>query len=258
MEGTTMTNKSMNNLKNWLNGIDIDEKCFSYLKGELQENYSFELIRDLLALPCMEHRSENKLLLLIALLEDKEVNDTIIDILCQLLSSISSELWQATKGQLTDIIMNNYHTFSRSQILLLANTIEFMYAKGYEDTFSLSKLIYQRIPLYDNGFNSDSDDNVRIKLAKIAYSTCKNNVYDMLASIEAIKSHLKSSGRKYMLGTINYYKGLCLGVCAHKIDYKDANHYLLKSKNKGFALAGIYLSHRAFNFETSSECLKTR
>ena len=136
--------------------------------------------------------------------------------------------------------------------MLLANTIEVMYAKGF-NTYKLLNLIYQRLSLSDVEFNPDSDDNVRIKLAKIAYSTSKFNICDSLATIENVKHHLKVSEHKHLLGMLNYYKGLCLEVASYSLEFKDSKHYILKSRNKGFALASIYLNYRGNNVETSKK-----
>jgi len=246
----------MSNLNNCLVGIkeEIDEKCFLYLKTELERNYSFDLVRDLLSLPCMQYR--HKLSVLYSLWEDNEVNDIIIGMLCQLLADIPGELWWSCQARLKDLIEGNYAILNRSQLLLLAHTIETMYARGYENTFQLLNIIYQRIALQDYEFNPDSDDNVRIKLAKIAYSTSIYNVQDKLDAISAVKYHLKNSGRKYLLGVLNYYKGLCLKIANRKIDYKDCTHYFLKSRNKGFVLAAVHLDYNPKNVETSRDGVK--
>lgn len=243
----------MMNFKNCLMGIEIDERCFNFLKDELSKKYDFALFNDMLTLPCMQFESRNKLLLLFALLEDGEINDGIIDMLCSLLANISEKLWHDFSERLKMLIESKYLMLSRSQKLRLAHTVEVMSAKGYKNGFELSNLIYQRIPLSDGEFNPDSDDNVRIKLAKIAYSTCNYNFNEKLKEIDYIKHHLKNSGRKYLMGVVNYYKGLCLKATAVKVDYKDNVYYIMKSKTKGFALADIYLDYRTNNFETSSE-----
>jgi hypothetical protein len=125
-----------------------------------------------------------------------------------------------------------------------------MYAKGY-NALGLVYLIYQRIPMSNVEFNPDSEDNVRIKLAKIAYSTDNYNISENFATIQSIKYHLKTSGRKYLMGMLNYYKGLCLKLANWRNDYKDANYYILKSGNYGFGLADTYLKYASNNFETS-------
>lgn len=240
-----MEEMKMSNLNNCLVGLGekIEESCFQYLKSELEKKYSFVLVEDILALPCMRYRKQSKLSLLFSLWEDNEVNDTIISTLCQLLNDIPGELWRSHQGRLRDLIEGNYAILNRSQLLLLAHTVEVMYARGYENTFQLLNLIYQRIALYDYEFNPDSDENVRIKLAKIAYSTSIYNIQDKLNSINAMKHHLKISGRECLLGVLNYYKGLCLEIANHKIGYKDCTHYLLKSRNKGFVLAAVHLDY---------------
>lgn len=244
----------MMHFKNCLIGIDIDERCFKYLKDELSQKYDFALFNDLLALPCMRFETKYKLLLLFALLEDGEINDTIVDTLCNLLTNISARLWDDLSERVEMLAESKYLLLSRSQKLRLAHTIELMYAKGYTHAFDLANLMYQRVPQFDEEFNPDSDDNVRIKLAKIAYSTGKYNFNEKIRAIAAIKDHLKSSGRKYLMGVVNYYKGLCLKVGGVKLDYKNDIYYIMKSKSRGFDLASTYLDYRSNNIETSSKC----
>lgn len=246
----------MMNIKDWLNGAEIKEIGFLKIKEELGRNYSFELVRDIMSLPCMQYSTQLKLSLMIAHLEDKVVNDTVIGVLCQILSDIPIELWRKYRESLNKFIEENYSLLSRSQLLLLAHTIEVMYARGYENTFQLLSLIYQRIALHDYEFNPDSDDNVRIKLAKIAYSASVYNIQDKLDAISAIKYHIKASGRKYLLGVLNYYKGLCLKVANHKIGYKDCEFYMLKARQRGFELAYIYQDYSLNNLETSKGSAK--
>lgn len=244
----------MMHFKNCLIGIDIDERCFKYLKDELSQKYDFALFNDLLALPCMRFETKYKLLLLFALLEDGEINDTIVDTLCNLLTNISARLWDDLSERVEMLAESKYLLLSRSQKLRLAHTIELMYAKGYAHTFDLANLMYQRVPQFDEDFNPDSDDNVRIKLAKITYSTGKYNFNEKIRAIAAIKHHLKSSGRKYLMGVVNYYKGVCLKATGVKLDYKNDIYYIMKSKSRGFDLASTYLDYRSNNIETSSKC----
>lgn len=241
----------MMNFKNCLLGIEIEEKRFCYLKNELTQKYDFTLLTDLLSLPCMHFETKHKLLLLFALLEDGEINDTIVDSLCDLLSNITSKLWNDFSEKLYTFVETQFLLLNRSQMLRLAHTVEIMYAKGYTDTFDIANLIYQRIPQSDEEFNPDSDDNIRIRLAKIAYSVCKYNYNEKFRAIAAIKGHLKSSGRKYLMGAVNYYKGLCLKATGTTFDFKDDIYYIIKSRSRGFELAHIYLDYRSINFETS-------
>lgn len=243
----------MNNFKNYLAQIEIEEKCFEYLKSELIAHYSFRLVEDLFSLPCLRYEPKHKLVMILSLLEDKEINDTIIHTLTQLLVNIHGQLWAEYESRITNIIESNYHIFSRRQLLLLANTIEIMYAKGY-DTLKLANIVYEKIPLSDVEFNPDSDENTRIKLAKIAYKASIYNLNDCLYSIDELKHHLKITGRKHLLGMINYYKGICLKITNSVIGYNNATHYITKAKNRSFDLASTYFNYRGNNFETSNKC----
>lgn len=241
----------MKNFKNYLMGIVIDGGCFDYLKHQLLEKYNLKLLIDLLSLPCMQHMERNTLGLLIALLEDGENNDFIVEKLCDTLINITPKIWDEYKKILKSFIELNFSMLNRSQKLCLAHTIEVMYAKGYKHTFTLATIIYKRIPLTDTEFNPDSDDNVRINLAKIAYSTTKCNFNDKINEIEYIKFHIKTCGRKYLIGLLNYYKGICLRAAGVHFNYKDDTHYIMKSSSKDFALANIYCNYH-YNIETSN------
>ena len=246
----------MKKLENCLLGIEIEEKCFNYLKEELQKKYEFGLFNDLLSLPCMQYDVKSKLSLLLAVIEDGECNDAIAEKLCYQLANVSEQLWRNFKERLEMLIEPNNFTLNRNHLLKLANTLEIMYAKGYGEADYLTRLIYERIQQTDVEFNTDSDENVRIKLAKIAYSTTKYNFDEKIKAIDTVKYHLKSSGRKYLLGVLNYYKGMCLKTVGIKLDYKDDIYYIMKSKARGFDLATIYLNYSSNNIETSSEYQK--
>ena len=240
----------MDKFINYLDEITIEETCLKFLKNELKNEYSFDLVRDMFSLPCMEHETRHKLVLILILLDEGEVNDIIISWLIQILLNITDDLWREYKKRLKHYLEKQAYHLSRSQLMLLANTLEIMYAKGYK-SFKLLNLIYHRIPLSDAEFNPDSDDNVRIKLAKIAYSTTKYNINERFGSVKALKHHLKKSGREYLLGMLNYYKGVCLRAAECKNNYKDSTYYIQIARNLGFELAGIYLDYKAINFETS-------
>lgn len=239
------------NLKNCLMGIDIEDECFSFLKGKLQKEYSFILFNDMLSLTCMRHNTKQRMSLILSVLEDKKTDDGLVGLFCELLSGISGELWDEFKNRLKTFIEDDYYLLQQTQLLLLANTIEVMYAKGYNNAFELANVIYRRIPLNNYEFNPDSDENIRIKLAKLAYSTHQYNFNDIITDIKSIKKHLKITHRKYLLGMLNYYKGLCLGAANETYNYNNANYYIAKAKDKGFALAPIYLHYNSKNFETS-------
>lgn len=243
----------MKNFNNCLLGIEINEKCFNYLKDALEQKYDFVLFNDLLSLPCMQFERKHKLRLLISLIEDGEINDSIIDLLCSNLVNISASEWKGYREILKSFIELNHLIMSRNQKLHLAHTIEIMCAKGYYQAFDLANIIYQRISKSDKDFNPDSEENVRVRLAKIAYSTSKYNFNEKIAAINTIKHHLKSCGRKYLLGIVHYYKGLCLKIAGVKIGYNDDVHYIQKANLRGFALASMYLDYRANNLETSRE-----
>ena len=241
----------MTNLKNCLIGINIEDDSFSFFKEKLQKEYSFISFNDMLSLTCMQHNTKQKILLLLSVLEDQDIDDKLVGLFCKVFGSISGELWDECKNRLKSFIEEHYYLLQHNQLLSLANTIEVMSAKRYHNAFELANVIYQRIPLNNYEFNPDSDENVRIRLAKLAYSTHQYNFNEIISEIENIKKHLKITHRKYLLGMLNYYKGLCLGAVNETLNYKNANDFIAKSNDKGFALASIYLCYSSLNFETS-------
>lgn len=243
----------MKNFSEALLGLEIGEKGFECLKKELQKKYDFDLAVDLLSLPCLRFEPKYRLSVLMALLEDEVVNDTVVGMLCDLLGDISGELWAFCRERLSAFVEEKYFRLSRSQLLMLAHTVEVMYAKGYGDTFDMCKSVYEKIQLRDSEFNPDSDDNVRIRLAKLAYSTNRYNFNEKFLAIESVERHMKASKRKYLLGVVKYYKALCLDSVGFSDEYGDADYYMMSSRMKGFALARIFLEYGRKNPETSRE-----
>ena len=243
----------MNNLRNCLDNHEIDEPCFNYLKSQILSEYSLGLVLDLISLPCVRYDLKLKLSLMFSLIEDKQVNDSIINHLCEFLGQTSNEEWLDYKERVVYIVNNCYSLITRTQFLKLAHALEIMHAKGYENITRLLYMIYDRISTNNCEFNPDSDENVRIRLAKLAYGASKYNVIETLEAIKGLKRHIENSCRKYLLGTLNYYKGISLGVSGYKVGYKDSWYYVQKASNKDFFLARTYLKYRYSNFETSKD-----
>ncbi len=116
-------------------------------------------------------------------------------------------------------------------------------------------------PLILNGqsvhqiYSPNSEDSVRIALAKIAYSTNCYNWVDKLTLINQIKEMANSSERQYLKGVIFYYKGLCLDKVSESVNYKDGAYFMCKSQACCFPLANIYLNYskKLRNFEDDPE-----
>ena len=102
-------------------------------------------------------------------------------------------------------------------------------------------------------FNPDSEENIRIQLAKLAYSTNKYNFNEKFNCINSIKKHIKKAERYYLLGMLYYYKGIFLNALGYKYYPEDTHYYMLKSRNRGFYLASVYLTYSVNNFETSKD-----
>lgn len=241
----------MNNFNNYLMGMDIDEKCFKFVKEELQKEYNLNLVLDLISLPCMNYRQKDKLFLLLNLIRDNEVNDSTVFALCELLRDIGSVLWSDIVNILAEIIESKYHLFNREQQLHLAHTIELLYAKGFSLCIKQLQNLYERISLSNIEFSPDSEENIRIRLAKCAYSCNQYNFTERIDTIKAVKAHLKASKNTHLLGTLYYYKAICMGNIYSPLDGKDLKYYMMKSDYRGFALATTYLHYIRFHSETS-------
>ena len=229
-------------LKNFLEGIEIEDICFNFLKEELEQGYSEEHIRNMLALPCIEHKPEIKLSLVFAVLEDEHFNDFFLQQLCMLLKNLPIAIWENVQSRLIDLVEIKYYLFSRAQMLSLAYTIELMNAKNYKGAYKIANLIYERIPI-ENDFIEFSEEDIRIRLAKLAYSTGRHNINEKINSIMTIKLTLKKAQCQFLLGIVHYYTALCLaisGCCYNENTEKD---YFEKSYNKGFPLSETYLQY---------------
>ena len=232
-------------LKNFLEGIEIEDICFNFLKEELEQGYSEEHIRNMLALPCIEHKPEIKLSLVFAVLEDEHFNDFFLQQLCMLLKNLPIAIWENVQSRLIDLVEIKYYLFSRAQMLSLAYTIELMNAKNYKGAYKIANLIYERIPI-ENDFIEFSEEDIRIRLAKLAYSTGRHNINEKINSIMTIKLTLKKAQCQFLLGIVHYYTALCLaisGCCYNENTEKD---YFEKSYNKGFPLSETYLQYHNF------------
>ena len=137
---------------------------------------------------------------------------------------------------------------NRAWQLYLVHVIETLYAKNLINAWPLLFDMYRLIEPSNNDFSPNSEENVRIKCARIAYSTNNYNYKQKLEEINALKENLKISENRQLLGMVFYYKGLCLKDI--RCYDKDITYFMQKSRDKGYRLAGIYLDYH-FNFETS-------
>ena len=130
-------------------------------------------------------------------------------------------------------------------MLSLAYTIELMNAKNYNGAYEIANLIYERIPI-ENDFIEFSEEDIRIRLAKLAYSTGRYNINEKINSIMTIKSTLKKADCHFLLGIVHYYIALCLAISGCHYKDKSEKDYFKKSYNKGFPLSETYLQHHNF------------
>lgn len=239
----------MKNFKNTLGQIEDKDQCFNFAKNKLMETWDITLFKDLLSLPCMEYRQKEKVSLLISLIKDEKVSDFVVQALVNELSKITVNTWNECKDILSPVIEEQMHVLSKQQQLGLAHSIEVMFAKGLPHTSEILAELYMRVEVND-GYIIDDEENVRIRLAKIAYTTNIYNVVEKEHDIKGIKNRLKKVDRDFLLGMVNYYRGICIR-CRNANDGKDAEYYILKAKSRGFSLASVYLNNRQIHFETS-------
>lgn len=239
----------MKNFKNMLGQIEDKDQCFNFAKDKLMKTWDVTLFKDLLSLPCMEYRQKEKVLLLLSLIKDELASDFVVQALVNEISKITVNAWDECKDILSPVIEEQMHILSKQQQLWLAHAIEVMFAKGLPDTNEILAELYMRVEVND-GYIIDTEENIRIGLAKIAYSTNIYNVVEKEHEIKDIKNRLKKADRDFLLGMVNYYRGIC--VRCHNVDVgKDAEYYILKAKSRGFSLASVYLNNRQIHFETS-------
>lgn len=236
----------MNNyFNNCLSGIDISEKGFCCLKKELISGFDLDLANDLLNLPCIRNTPES-LNLIISVLKDGHDEDMFINALCNQMENITINIWEKYRQSFMDYLYEQRY-IKRPHLLSLISALEKLYARHVPNVLEHIVMLYERLPFNNYDFSPHSEENVRIKCAKIAYNTTPYNMSQQLEEINCLKTQLKKSGNTQLLGIVFYYKALCLRDI---IRYdKDTTYFMLKSKNKGYALADIYLDH--LNVETS-------
>ncbi|MDD6736411.1 MAG: hypothetical protein PUE13_08915 [Clostridiales bacterium] len=235
----------LSNFKNCIEGINVKEKGFICLKQEFLTSGDLTLVADILSLSCLNNTHRTKML--IELLKDGSINDFIVQKLCEYLEDISPVTWDEMKLTISDCIcgINN-----RSWQLSLIQTLEILYAKNLPGTRPLLFELYRRIEPRDNDFSPNSEENIRIKCARIAYHVNQYNFVQRLGEINKLKNALKRSGNKQLMGMVFYYKALC--VQNIECYGKDTSYYMRKSLDKGYRMAGVYLDYH-YNVETSSK-----
>lgn len=241
-----MTMKEFNNL---LLGIEDEGLCFNFAKDKLMNTWNVTLFKDLISLPCMEYRQKDKVSLLLSLIKDEQASDFVVQTLVNELSEITVKTWGECKDTLKAVMEEKLHTLSKQQQLGLAHAIEVMFAKGLPHANEILAELYMRVEVND-GYIIDDEENVRIRLAKIAYTTNIYNVVEKENEIKSIKNRLKKADREFLMGMVNYYRGICVR-CHNADDGKDTEYYMLKARSRGFYLASVYLNYKQIHFETS-------
>ncbi|MBQ4516614.1 MAG: hypothetical protein II978_07480 [Clostridia bacterium] len=246
----------MENFKSCLQGIDVNEKCAKFLKGELSKKFDKELLYDFLSLPVIKHMHKERITILINLIRDGVYDYDIISSLCDELEDVSNYLWLDIVNMIDEIIHEIFYKFDRRAQLKLAYTLEVLYAKGFSNIGIMLQKLFEIINFSNLEFSPDSEENVHIRLAKVAYSCNAYNYPQKVKCLKSIKEHLKMSKNKHLMGMLNYYKGISY-KCAHlSYDGKNDEYYILKSRNRGFELAKIYFEYINIHIEKSKKSLK--
>ena len=228
-----------NNIKNAIEGLECTEPSFVCLKEEFYKEHNLRLIQSILFLPCVKS-NPNLIDLLIVLLEEKYNDNYIIDEICKTLCSVPLAELPSVISKIKNALDSNY-CLSRSALLSMASAAEELFARNMPDTIPLIRSLYERISLKDFDYSPNSEENTRIRCAKIAYLANQYNYREKLDEINSIKSQLKTSGNKNLLGIVLYYKGLC--VRSDKNREKNTSYYMLNSRNRGYSLAAVYMNY---------------
>lgn len=227
-------------------------EAFHLLKGAAMENPTSDLILSLLALPSMVAQEEFKISILIAAVQDGMVTDGIIESLCKMISGLSPGIWSEKVDDIKAFISGSeFLKFTRRQKLLLAHTFEVLFAKGFDDSRELAMKAYCQISPQNVEFAPYSDENVRIRLARLAYGCHMNNWQEVLGEIFRFKKTIKKAHYGHLKGMVSYYIGIALANSVKEIDKKDAGYYIAGANCKRFPLAAIYLSYHPQKVETS-------
>lgn len=237
MEEKTMTKAKLVSFENTLCGLQYNSVAVSALTETLRAEYSMKNILELISQPIL--RDEDIIKIILSLSDDGIVQDTYMDKLSYILlhESCFKTLNSAVK-RLMQILKDNIGLFNRTQLIIIADTFEILYAREkQEDMKENLKYIFKHISI-ENRLMPNSEENIRIELSKIAYSCNKGNYNGSLNKIYDIQSRLKASGVRGLNGLVAYYSALCEET--HTTWDVKGSEYMQKALRKGFYLAQIY------------------
>ena len=234
----------MSNLSNVLAGINFKSVALDALKADLSINIKEKSIKELLALPDLQYRFVDRLSLLISALDDGFISDYYVSELCSnLLTEPTKSINAEIADKLNDIIINRSCGFSNHQLLMVANTFEVLYACGFELLRDVILTTYRAVALQNTEFNPLSNENVRIRMSRIAYNCNEYNCRESISKLDSIAFEIKASGVKGLKGVINYYFGLCKRYSNGYDSQDETRMHIFKSNEYAFPLAKSYLEH---------------
>ncbi|MCH5186088.1 MAG: hypothetical protein J1F64_08185 [Oscillospiraceae bacterium] len=160
-----------------------------------------------------------------------------------LLHELCFETLNSAVKRLIQILKDNIGLFNRTQLVIIADTFEILYAREKRgDMKETLKYIFRHISV-ENKLTPNSEENIRIELSKIAYSCNKGNYNESIDKIYGIKLRLKSAGVKGLSGVVAYYNALCEETYHNKWEV-NVNEDMQKALRKGFYLAQIYCENK--------------
>lgn len=239
-----MKKKEMKYLNECLTAINTDDEKFNFYKNKLIEKYDFDVFSKLLETKYAKTNDFNPLETIIALLNDKEINDdTIYTLYNILINDTPDDDWVRYSDTILDFVESNMNILTKHQMLCIAYAIEILYAKGYDCSYEAAKYIYSIIPNeIDMVCSPYDEENIRIVLARQAYST--DNLVKRKKNISMIKKYAIKSNHKHLMGMINYYTGICKMDGYFDKDDEESLNYIFMSNEQYFKLAYIYLKSR--------------
>ena len=245
----------MNNYINILYGIDLDTEMFKSAKEALMGSYDKQTMVDTLEYLQRKGCHDVVIRLCLSLFADKKIDGEYMNILSeQLLRHFPYEKWEEYADSLKSILRNSGVFFEREQLLKMADTLEMLYAKGIYNIRGLIVMCYDFLSAANTSFSMLNATNVRIRSARIAYSSSRYNVNDAVNELRAIKNLIKKAEIGGLKQIVDYYIGICIVALPPR--YSEGVQRIIKSKHKGYPLAQLFIKYIDFHSETSKEPLE--
>ncbi len=232
--------------ENSLYGINMEGIMFEAAKEDLLSKYNKQTMIDLLQHLMIKRQFNECYNMIVSLFKEGIAEDIYVDIFCKNLNDNFE--WMEQEEVLAKIratFKDKGYIFSHKQLLKLANAFELAYAKsglGKEIVIE----VYQHISS-NNDFDFFSQEAIRIKCAKVAYSANKYNANEKIDQLLSLKRVVKRAGIKGVTMILNYY----LGLCERYVPCDYEQFWMIKSKNRGFPLAEEFMNNITIHNEAS-------